>query len=292
MLTIAFPLRTGYMYVSSLYTGPQVNPPSIAEALTNANTGGSTVASIGVQVDSKDGSNITAALAAVASADAVVLVLGMTRGQEHEGMDRSDTNLPGLQESFALQVIAAAQKVHAPVILVLCNGGILSVDALIPGSDVRCLRLPPPPHHHHHHTHAPLPHTSHRPNLANKPRHHCRIRSFTMVELPKLLCTPPKVHNGVGVSTLTLHQMHIDVVTTLQAIIEAFNPVDHGTKALAESIFGGANRWGKLPVTIYNGNYTAELQGVRFISQLLAYFPNKEMRSTIDSCGRLNPQGD
>ena len=26
------------------------------------------------------------------------------------------------------------------------------------------------------------------------------------------------------------------------AIIEAFNPVDHGTKALAESIFGGANR--------------------------------------------------
>lgn len=31
------------------------------------------------------------------------------------------------------------------------------------------------------------------------------------------------------------------------------------THTCIRSIFGGANKWGKLPVTIYNANYTAEL---------------------------------
>eukprot|EP00729_Bicosta_minor_P012589 gene12589-23156_t len=153
-------------------------PPSIAEALACANVGGNTVAEIGVQVSDNSTSGIAAALAAVSKADAVVIVLGMTRTQEHEAMDRSDTLLPGIQEQFALQVNAAAAAENIPVVLVLCNGGILSIDSLVAGSS---------------------------------------------------------------------------------AIIEAFNPVDHGTKAVAESIFGGANKWGKLPVTIYNANYTAEL---------------------------------
>ena len=140
------------------------NPPSLAEALARANTGGSTVAEIGVQVASSDTTGVAAALAAVSTADAVVIILGMTKKEEHEGMDRSGTKLPGVQEQFALQVNAAAAAAKIPVVLVLCNGGILSIDTLIAGSS---------------------------------------------------------------------------------AIVEAFNPVDHGTKAVAESLFGGANKWGR-----------------------------------------------
>jgi beta-D-xylosidase 4 len=143
-------------------------PPSIADALERANTGGVTTVAPGVEVDSQNSTGVAGALDAVANADAVVMVLGITRDQEHEGMDRSDTLLPGLQTSFALQVFAKAGE-KKPVILVLCNGGIISVDEL---------------------------------------------------------------------------------VSPAQAIVEAFNPVDHGTKAIAESLFGGENRWGKLPVTI------------------------------------------
>jgi hypothetical protein len=37
----------------------------------------------------------------------VVLALGIDKSIEHEGIDRVDTSLPGLQESFALQVLIA-----------------------------------------------------------------------------------------------------------------------------------------------------------------------------------------
>ena len=36
------------------------------------------------------------------------------------------------------------------------------------------------------------------------------------------------------------------------AIVEAFNPA-FGAPMLALTLFGGANRWGKLPVTYYSG---------------------------------------
>ena len=35
--------------------------------------------------------------------------------------------------------------------------------------------------------------------------------------------------------------------------------MDHGTRAIAETFFGAENKWGKLPITIYNANYTKEL---------------------------------
>ena len=35
--------------------------------------------------------------------------------------------------------------------------------------------------------------------------------------------------------------------------------IDHGTKAIAEHIFGGENRWGKLPVTVYPKGYVEAL---------------------------------
>ena len=112
------------------------------------------------------------------AAEAVVLGLGITRAQERETHDRSDTLLPGLQLEFALNVSMAAHAANKPVILILCNGGMVSFDELIP-------------------------HAS--------------------------------------------------------AIIEAFNPVDKGTHSLAAAIFGDANRWGKLSVTIYRKDFTHAL---------------------------------
>merc|ERR1711865_712671 len=41
------------------------------------------------------------------------------------------------------------------------------------------------------------------------------------------------------------------------AIIEAFNP-SHFTRALAATIFGDENRWGKLPYTMYPASFASE----------------------------------
>ena len=40
-----------------------------------------------------------------------------------------------------------------------------------------------------------------------------------------------------------------------EAIVEAFNPA-HNALELAQLLFGQANRWGKLPVTMYSLNFT------------------------------------
>ena len=52
--------------------------------------------------------------------------------QEHEGIDRHDTKLPGLQLSFAQSVLQAAKG--KPLTLILCNGGFVSFDQLVDGS--------------------------------------------------------------------------------------------------------------------------------------------------------------
>eukprot|EP00930_Biecheleria_cincta_P033581 TRINITY_DN23268_c0_g1_i1.p1 TRINITY_DN23268_c0_g1~~TRINITY_DN23268_c0_g1_i1.p1 ORF type:complete len:813 (-),score=128.88 TRINITY_DN23268_c0_g1_i1:19-2457(-) len=149
---------------------------TIGAALLRVNGGTTFAIQKGVDVNSADKSGIAPALEAVQGADATVMVLGIEKAQEHEGIDRQDTRLPGLQEVFAHQVYSAAGS--KPVILVLCNGGIVSIDGILNGSS---------------------------------------------------------------------------------AIVEAFNPVTHGPRALAETLFGYHNRWGKLPVTIYGENYTKEL---------------------------------
>ena len=145
--------------------------PSIGDALTRANVGGQTMVLPGIDVDSKDSSGIAAALKLVQAADATVLVLGITKAQEHEGIDRSTTALPGLQTSFAQMVLNATK---GPVIIVTISGGMISIDTLI----------------------APA-----------------------------------------------------------SAIVDAFNPTQQGPTALAATLFGDANRWGKLPITIYNESY-------------------------------------
>ena len=43
------------------------------------------------------------------------------------------------------------------------------------------------------------------------------------------------------------------------AIIRVFYPGMHGSKALSSLLFGKANRWGKLPVTMYPADYTSKL---------------------------------
>jgi len=100
---------------------------TIAEVFTTLHGAANTLVAKGVDIDSQDSTGIQAALNAVNQADQVVLVLGIGNTQEHEGIDRTNIILPGLQESFAKSVLATGK----PVVLVLINGGTLSIDNLI-----------------------------------------------------------------------------------------------------------------------------------------------------------------
>eukprot|EP00026_Physarum_polycephalum_P000650 Phypoly_transcript_00651.p1 GENE.Phypoly_transcript_00651~~Phypoly_transcript_00651.p1 ORF type:complete len:873 (+),score=93.35 Phypoly_transcript_00651:1602-4220(+) len=146
---------------------------TIGEVFSNFNGPNLTQVQIGVQLDSNDTSGIQAALDAVSWADQVVLCIGLGYSLEHEGIDRPNTLLPGLQESFSLKVLSLGK----PTVIVLINGGIVSIDSLV----------------------EPAP-----------------------------------------------------------AIIEAFYPSMRGAEALFMSIFGQANRWGRLPVTIYPASFATQ----------------------------------
>ena len=157
---------------------------TIFEAIRSANKGGTTHSAAGIPPphDPSPPAKLLAAAVAVAkAADTVVLVLGNSRAHgrdsgvgtvEHEGVDRPDVNLTAAQHNLAMQVLALGK----PTLLVMSNGGAISIDSLI---------------------------------------------------------ADPSVH----------------------AIVEAFNPA-HNTPELAQLLFGEANSWGKLPVTIYSHNYT------------------------------------
>jgi beta-D-xylosidase 4 len=110
--------------------GGVANGPSIFEALASVNEGGTTAFARGVDLDSGDASGVDAARKLAASSDCIVLCIGIAKAQERETHDRRDTSLPGLQETFALQVIDSA-PLGAPVVIVLCNGGIVSIEALL-----------------------------------------------------------------------------------------------------------------------------------------------------------------
>lgn len=128
----------------------------------------------GVPLSGWDPKGIPAAIDAADAADHIVLCIGIGNEQEHEGKDRETTLLPGWQETFALQVLAMGK----PTVVVLINGGIVSLNYLL-----------------------------------------------------------PETH----------------------ALIEAFYPAMRTGEALYNAIFGRANRWGKLPVTIYPPTYIAEV---------------------------------
>jgi len=82
-----------------------------------------------------DGSDVDAAVALVAAADAVVLVVGLFSegqrpGDETEGHDRSALILPDNQDAMITAVAAAAAKANKPVTLVSMNGGPLDLSAV------------------------------------------------------------------------------------------------------------------------------------------------------------------
>lgn len=113
----------------------QTKLPSIASAIALANVGGTTTALAGIDVNSGSTAGVAAALKLVAEADTTVLVLGITRAEERETIDREHTLLPGQQLPFAQQVLAAAHAKGSKVVLVSISGGIVSLDTLAPKAD-------------------------------------------------------------------------------------------------------------------------------------------------------------
>ena len=152
--------------------------PTIAQAFTQANGAANTLVEQGVDMSSNNGSGIPAALAAAKSASQVLLFIGIGNGQEHEGIDRHNTSLPGLQEPFALQVLALCKQQSIPAAVVLINGGAVAIDPLVPAAT---------------------------------------------------------------------------------AIVEAFYPSVRGAEALTLALFGAENRFGKLPVTLYDKEYISQV---------------------------------
>ena len=77
--------------------------PTIAASIAAANKGGITTNATGVSIkgSASDPTTMRAALAVAAAADVVVLALGIDKSVEHEGVDRKELSLPGMQEEFA-----------------------------------------------------------------------------------------------------------------------------------------------------------------------------------------------
>ncbi|EGD78599.1 hypothetical protein PTSG_01576 [Salpingoeca rosetta] len=170
-------LLSDYAGDQQCFSGSDDCIPTIGEWITKVNTNGHTRVQQGVDINSQNTSGIQAALDAVSTSDVVVLCLGIDRSVEHEGIDRTSTDLPGLQTSFAQQVLKTAGNKR--VILVLINGGALSIDGLTKGP---------------------------------------------------------------------------------AAIVEAFYPALRGAEALARTLFGEHNRFGKLPYTIYSSSFQQECE--------------------------------
>jgi len=55
-----------------------------------------------------------------------------------------------------------------------------------------------------------------------------------------------------------------NLIGSSSAIIEAFRPSMRGAEAIARSIFGYENRWGKLPVTVYPADYVDKIDMYSF----------------------------
>jgi beta-glucosidase-like glycosyl hydrolase len=142
------PLKSG---VSVAVVGPMANDPSrylssyaadeicfggdhhcmtsLADAIAVNNGADKTASADGCDVDSDDESGFDEALDIAKDADVVVLALGIDNSVEYEGVDRTDTSLPGVQSKFGQAVLALGK----PVILTLFNGGALAIDELMEG---------------------------------------------------------------------------------------------------------------------------------------------------------------
>jgi beta-D-xylosidase 4 len=108
--------------------------PTLADSLRAGNAGSTVTFSWGCDTNDATKQDISAAVAAAAAADIVVLALG-TNAQcppsvgctAAEGHDRVDTSLPGAQAALALAVLAVGK----PTALVFVSGSSLGFDALL-----------------------------------------------------------------------------------------------------------------------------------------------------------------
>jgi beta-D-xylosidase 4 len=104
------------------------------QAISHASSSGSgiTTTASGCRngVDCVDTSLFAEAVATAKAADQIVVVLGLSANIETEGRDRTNTTLPGVQEDLALAMLA----LNKPTVVVLLNGGIVSVDRLAAAS--------------------------------------------------------------------------------------------------------------------------------------------------------------
>jgi beta-glucosidase-like glycosyl hydrolase len=153
--------------------------PTIGDVFTRLYGASRTQVAQGVSLAGTDASGIPPAVAAAKAADMVVLCLGIGNSQEHEGMDRTTTVLPGLQDKFAAEILSLGK----PTVVVFINGGIVSPDY---------------------------------------------------------------------------------IVNAAPAIVEAFYPAGKGAEALYRSIFGLTNKWGKMPVTMYDSHFSEQFEMTDF----------------------------
>ena len=121
-------LLSDYASEETCYGGTDSCMYSIFQSISLENGDASlTSYSEGVELNSAKLSGIPAAIKLVKEADIVVLALGTDKTIEHEGVDRKEITLPGLQGMFAKLVL----KENKPTVLVLTNGGQVAFDNLI-----------------------------------------------------------------------------------------------------------------------------------------------------------------
>eukprot|EP00977_Amphora_coffeiformis_P029680 scaffold42300_cov168-Amphora_coffeaeformis.AAC.4 len=92
-------------------------------AISQANTGGTIVSALGCHVDGP-WENISEAKEVSATADIIIILVGLDRSQEDEGKDRVETTLPGHQIAI-VEAILELEKPHT--VLVLLSGGTISL---------------------------------------------------------------------------------------------------------------------------------------------------------------------
>jgi beta-glucosidase-like glycosyl hydrolase len=108
-------------------------PPYIVTPLEGLGAFATVTYVYGCDINSTDQSGFSAAISAAQTADATVLVMGLNQTIESEGNDRVYINFPGVQESFILEVAAAAK---GPVILVLMSGSSVDISLEKSSSDI------------------------------------------------------------------------------------------------------------------------------------------------------------
>ena len=93
---------------------------------------GPIVSAEGCSIKGNSTTGFAAALALIdSSVEAVVLAIGFDESVAAENRDRTTISLPGVQAEFTKQVLAKAATLSKPVVIVLINGGMVSI-----GSDV------------------------------------------------------------------------------------------------------------------------------------------------------------